>query len=375
MFRKMRVTGPNCAEFITQPLQAMRELNPTLNTMIESTEQMNKVLCEAGKQPLKKRRKIASSAVALHDAHLQRLKAFKSDTDYAYNPLFQALAQPPPIPSEAPPTPVDVEDESSLSSRAAMQRVIDAVPKQYRAKAATLGSYLKNYPELIRVTSTGHPIVAGVEIPHSNIMDIMRSLYVWHRGQVHPRGTKEVLEALRSVGVPSFLLSNPTARTMYGTTPETVEPPHVETGEHELAVEEEQQEPQGEEEEEETGTPFETPQHSAMPPVSTYRKVEERVPTKRSPSMIRRFEQKVEEHGPRKPSIPSVPKPEHAGSVAMQTRHASSKASSGIPTMSTKHELSKASSSQAGTGRSSLAEPVHSNVRLPGKPVHVLRLY
>ena len=48
MFHKMKVTGPNCAEFITEPLQAMRELNPTLNAMIQSTEQMNKVLCDSG---------------------------------------------------------------------------------------------------------------------------------------------------------------------------------------------------------------------------------------------------------------------------------------------------------------------------------------
>jgi hypothetical protein len=53
-FRKMKVTGPQCAEFITEPLQAMRELNPSLNAMIQSTEQMDKVVCEAGKQPLKK---------------------------------------------------------------------------------------------------------------------------------------------------------------------------------------------------------------------------------------------------------------------------------------------------------------------------------
>ena len=56
----MKVTGPQCAEFRTQPLQAMRELDPSLNAMILSTEQMNKVVCEDAKQPLKRRRKVAS---------------------------------------------------------------------------------------------------------------------------------------------------------------------------------------------------------------------------------------------------------------------------------------------------------------------------
>jgi hypothetical protein len=77
MLHKMSVTGPRCAEFITQPLDVMRELNPSLNTTIQSTEGMKKILSEAAKQPSTKRRKIASTAVAVHDAHLQRLKAFK----------------------------------------------------------------------------------------------------------------------------------------------------------------------------------------------------------------------------------------------------------------------------------------------------------
>ena len=134
-FYKMKVTGPRCAEMITQPLQAMRELNPNLNAVIQSTEQMNKVLCEAAKQPLKKRRKIASSAVAIHDAHLQRVKALKSDASYAYDPMVQALMQQhqqqqQPVREEAPaapPAPVVEEeeevDESSLGSRVGMETI------------------------------------------------------------------------------------------------------------------------------------------------------------------------------------------------------------------------------------------------------------
>ena len=53
-FYKMRMTGPRCAEMITQPLQAMRELNPNLNAMLQSTEQMNKVLCESAKLPFRR---------------------------------------------------------------------------------------------------------------------------------------------------------------------------------------------------------------------------------------------------------------------------------------------------------------------------------
>jgi hypothetical protein len=131
-FRKMKVTGPRCAEFITQPLDAMRELNPSLNAMIQSTGGMNRVLCEAAKQPLTKRRKTASSVVAVHDAHLLRLKAFTSGSDNMHDPMVEAFAQQP-IPQDAsatpPYAPVDEIDESSLASQAHMQRVMGAIPK------------------------------------------------------------------------------------------------------------------------------------------------------------------------------------------------------------------------------------------------------
>ena len=180
----------------------MRELNPTLNAMIQSTEQMNKVVCEAAKQPLNKRRKIASSAVAVHDAHLQRLKALMSDSDHAYNPMGQALALQPPTSYDepaVPPSQVEEEDESSLGSRAAMQRVMAEIPKMFHAKVATLGHYLKAHPNLIRVTPTGRPIVAGKEIQRAHIIDIMRSLYLWPKSQALPSGVKEVIGALHAV--------------------------------------------------------------------------------------------------------------------------------------------------------------------------------
>ena len=88
-----------------------------------------------------------------------------------------------------------------------------------------------------------------------------------------------------------------------------------------------------------TTTKFETPLHEAAPP--TIRKVEvtapskpERAPPKQSPSIAKS----------------RLPKP------------------SGAPT---KQASSKASSSQKGEGRKVDAE----RVRLPGKPIRILRIY
>ena len=219
-----------------------------------------------------------------------------------------------------------------------MQRVMAEIPKKFHVKVATLGYYLKAHPNLIRVTPTGRPIVAGKEIMRAHIMDIMRSLYLWPKSQALPSGVKEVIEALHAIGAPSHLLSNLAVRTMYHSLHGAAEQPHAET---------EEQEPEGEEEEQELETtPFEISLHSSIPPLPAVPKVEERTP------IIPKLERKAEERALSKPNSSLVPKPERAGSVTMQTRHAASKASSsGIPAMSTKHELIKTSGSQTGKGR------------------------
>jgi len=356
------MTGPRCAEMITQPLQAIRELNPSLNAMIQSTEQMNKVLCEAAKQPLKKRRKIASSAVAIHDAHLQRLKAFRSGADHTFDPLVQALAQQPPSAPAAPPPHVEEETEeeedvSSLSSRAGMQRVMAAIPKQYRPKAAMLRDYLKAHPDIVRITPRGQPIVGGVEIRHANIQDVMRSLYVWPKSQALPRGTNELVAALHSVGVPTYLLSNATIRGMYQRLHEPGEQPHAETQtEPELEMEEEELEhgeklPQTPEGKHREAEEFATAQHLPFPPQPTVSKVGALALAKPETKKFSSFLAKVEAS---KPS-------------GIPTRHASDKP---IGTRGKQTSSSEASTSQEGHGYKANGE----RVCLPGKPIRILRL-
>jgi hypothetical protein len=347
MFHKMKVTGPKCAEFATEPLQAMRQLNPTLDAMMDSSEQMNKVICEAASKTPKKRRKMASTAVALHDLHLQRLKALKSDTGHTYEPLFQALVQPPPQPSAQQ----GKEDESSSGPQAAIKRVIDAVPKRFRNRVATLGDYLKSFPNLIRVSPTGRAIVNGVELQHTNIMDIMRSLYVWPKTQTHPRGTLEVVQALHSIGVPAFLLSNSAVRAMYHDLVEASEETHTETEESEETETEGQEvEEYGKQVEEHEGETFETPMHATGPPIQPLAlKVEGHVSSKASPTMIPRLQ--------RSSSIPSSTKKDEPPKPSTTTTAVASK-TSGVATTSGQ---SKARTSQTS------AKTEHTK---PGTTVH-----
>ena len=83
----------------------MRNYNPTVNAMVETQAQINKVLgnaeplaatdrAKAVKRKLNFRSAVAaSSSVALHNACLERLLALKSQFDNSYGPLMQLFAQ------------------------------------------------------------------------------------------------------------------------------------------------------------------------------------------------------------------------------------------------------------------------------------------
>ena len=194
----------------------------------------------------------------------------------------------------------------------------------------------------------------------------MRSLYVWPRSQALPPGTKEVVEALSSAGVPSYLLSNATVRTMYQTLPDV-------SGQHHTETEEQGEEGVKQEEEQEMSTMYETPAHSTVPSQASIQMVEERVPTKASPSMLPR---------PVRTSAAAVAHTTArvSGIPATTMKHEAAKGStSSVPKMgvATKHESSKPSSGQMGHGSSGvgITEHICDDPRFPGKPLRILRLY
>jgi hypothetical protein len=102
-----------------------------------------------------------------------------------------------------------------LNSHRVTQEVRAGMPKRFHNKLSILCEYLNSYPNLIRVTPSGRAIVAGKELQRGNILDIMRSLYIWPKSQALPSGVKEVIEAFQSVGAPSYLMSNSNIRPIY----------------------------------------------------------------------------------------------------------------------------------------------------------------
>jgi hypothetical protein len=305
-----------------------------------------------------------------------------SDAAYTYDPLAQSLAQLPPIPDTAdvasevtPPPQVEEEDESSLGSHTVMQRIVQLVPPRNRSKVGLLETFLKSHPSLIRISSSGRPIIAGKEIQGATVMDIIRSLYVWRKDQALPRGTSEVLHALQSVGVPSGLLSTQTALAEYN-----------------RLIEEGGGEESHTSEEEEEGTPqkFATPAHSSMPPLPPAQQQQQpKVAELPSTSHASRDVQalKVSTTTKTSQSTADVKAPRGStvakGSPSMIPTRIHEH--SAIPTVTTKREASKATS-QSGQGYwpgcwmgpplwPGFGQPKAHKPSLPGKPIRWLRLY
>jgi hypothetical protein len=159
--------------------------------MIQSTEQINKILCDASKLPRDKRQRSASSAIALHDAHLQRLKAHRSGSAPMYNPVGEPFALLPLTanggPSASSAQMVEEVDESSVSSHLVMAKIRAGIRRKFHGKLIMLSQYLSDHSSIIRIGSSGHPIVGGKELQRGNILDIMQSLYIGLRVRQFPQ--------------------------------------------------------------------------------------------------------------------------------------------------------------------------------------------
>jgi hypothetical protein len=230
-FRKMKVTGPRSAQLV---LDADMGENPTVKAIAETNSDIAKALARgvgAAKSKSKstklvtRRGKVlkkpigATTAIAIHNHCLQRLRALKSQFDQSYNPLLRLLTQQPHTTlaptGEPQAAPIKAMNDASAASPAMMERVLTVLPKQYQAKYKQLATYLADSPDVIHVTANGRPIIKGREMHEASYVDAMRALYVWRRRDPLPPGTREIIRTLQGVGVPSTLLSSTAAREAY----------------------------------------------------------------------------------------------------------------------------------------------------------------
>jgi hypothetical protein len=254
-YHKMKMTGPRSAVMAisdapTKPVanaiaQVTKDTvaalsNPTVKAIADTQKQMAAAVAgglqsaKATKRKLtsharggvtvttttKKKRIGPSTALAIYDTCLQRLRALKSQFDQSYDPLVRLLAQQRQVADQptaaamaaaaaAPTAP------GTVGAATLLNRVLDALPKQYHNKYKALSQYLVESPNLIRVTASGQPVIGGKELAGQKFVDAMRSLYVWHKREDISDTAKGIIRVLHSVGVPGSMLSSAAAKDTY----------------------------------------------------------------------------------------------------------------------------------------------------------------
>ena len=312
-FRKLKVTGPRTATMQVDTaagplLSHVNDLNPTLKAMLQTNTELTNTLkaaSTASKRPSESRGRkhpphlqrdrrtdrhrsrrprphrddiAPSSAVAIHDSLLERLRALKSQFDSSYDPVVQMLVKqmaaaqpphapaapagppappPPPMPPapplpplapvaatavlDAPVVPVQApliatatttkRDTSAASTSAAASSssrasvltdqamsdaILNVLPTQYHNKCNELIKYVIANPKVIRASSGGQLVLNDVELSGSSFAEVMRCLYLWRRSTSEmPATLIQTIKALKSIKVPEELLSSSAVRSVY----------------------------------------------------------------------------------------------------------------------------------------------------------------
>ena len=129
-----------------------------------------------------------STALAVYDMNLQRLRALKSQFEQTYDPLVRFFAhrqqqqqQQPQAVNAVLPGAAAAPDGLPMGSTPMFMRVLDALPKQCHNKYTALNQYLVENPGTVRVSLNGRPVIDGKELDGPTFVDAMRSLYVWRK--------------------------------------------------------------------------------------------------------------------------------------------------------------------------------------------------
>lgn len=85
--------------------------------------------------------------------------------------------------------------------------IVDGIPKTMRSRASAVLNRLKARPDVISWDETGKVSMDGVEIPHSNISDLISDA-VRARKRFNPTGSKEFFRVLSKINMPRDLVRN-----------------------------------------------------------------------------------------------------------------------------------------------------------------------
>jgi hypothetical protein len=85
--------------------------------------------------------------------------------------------------------------------------IVDNIPKQMRQRATSILNRLKTRPDMISWDETGQVKLDGVQIPKSNISDLIGDA-VRSRKKFNPSGAKEFFRVLSKMNMPKDLVRN-----------------------------------------------------------------------------------------------------------------------------------------------------------------------
>jgi hypothetical protein len=269
-FRKVMVTGARSAQ------EMMRDIDPTINAISETTHGMSEALAPAIKRrrgrPLKLTGPggtVPASSLAKYNENLERLKMLKAHFDSSYDPLVAlltnmtaanatipmagatpaaaAVAPAPPAPAPAPargaatpPPPEDDDfplpppdavahvrdkvgkDRSTMTvpkPQDVLDNLMQNLPRKKQKGYQGLMSFMDTNPNLVGVDPHGQVTIRGKVLEGTSFKDIAKAMFNLRKKTDAPTGFSDVLGELRAAGLPADAIASNAARGLFHNPP------------------------------------------------------------------------------------------------------------------------------------------------------------
>ena len=142
-------------------------------------------------------------------------KKFNSDAEkwLAYQQILEKYLQKKGVfgsvtASQPPPRDDDAKTEEESKKALDASVMAQSVAKTYRSKAKQLADFIASSSN-IGWTDTGRVVIDNVELPNSNMIDLLNDAVRERKSHAPPNGRAQLSNALRKAGVPQKLIGNP----------------------------------------------------------------------------------------------------------------------------------------------------------------------
>ena len=167
------------------------ETSPIVTNMIKADSEMSNILQRSDMDDEQKQK--------LYYANLERYLNLKQEKDKQIPTVQLALKDNEKDGGEKLPTLETTTLSDSL--------IVDGIPKTMQQRAISILNRLKTRPDIISWDKFGQVTLDGVEIPHSNISDLLSDA-VRGRKTFNPIGSKDFFRVLSKMNIPRDLVRN-----------------------------------------------------------------------------------------------------------------------------------------------------------------------